>query len=130
MVSVLASRTEDCGFEPWSNTSSVVLQVWLACSPPEQKIVGSSPNKAIIWLFQIISYLLTRKKRRKKRKKEKIFFFFSFFFCMILLIIIRIISYLLTKKEKKWKEKGKTGIFFLLFLHDSAINIHVFMLGN
>ena len=42
MVSVLASRTDDCGFEPWSNTSSVVLQVWLACSPPEQKIVGSS----------------------------------------------------------------------------------------
>jgi hypothetical protein len=42
MVSVLTSRTEDCGFEPWSNTSSVVLQVWLACSPPEQMIVGSS----------------------------------------------------------------------------------------
>ena len=44
MVSVLASRTEDCGFEPWSNTSSVVLQVLLACSHPEQKIVGSSPG--------------------------------------------------------------------------------------
>ena len=42
VVSVLASRTEDCGFEPWSNTSSVVLQVWLACSHREQKIVGSS----------------------------------------------------------------------------------------
>ena len=27
---------------PSNNTSSVVLQVWLACSPPEQKIVGSS----------------------------------------------------------------------------------------
>ena len=44
MVSVLASRTDDCGFEPWSNTSSVVLQVWLACSHREQNtssIVGS-----------------------------------------------------------------------------------------
>ena len=29
---------------PSNNTSSVVLQVWLACSPPEQKIVGSSPG--------------------------------------------------------------------------------------
>jgi hypothetical protein len=36
-----------------------------------------------------------------------------------------IISDLLTKKEKKEREKS-----VLLCLYDSAINIHVFMLGN
>ena len=40
-------------------------------------------------------------------------------------INIHIISYLLTKKKRKEREKS-----FLFCLYYSAINIHVFMLGN
>ena len=37
---------------------------------------------------------------------------------------------MLTTKEKKGKEKGKKGKHLFVCLYDSAINIHVFMLGN
>jgi hypothetical protein len=59
-------------------------------------------------LFQIISYLLKRGKTN--------------FFCMILLLI-----YILYHTINKKKEREKS---FLFCLYDSAINIHLFMLGN
>ena len=63
-------------------------------------------------------------KEMKKGRKGKSFFFF-FYFRYDPAINIRIISYLLTKKEKKGKERD-----FFFFFYDSAINIHVFVLGN
>ena len=59
----------------------------------------------------IPNYIIPIKKGKKRGKKDPA-------------INIHIISYLLTKKRKE-REKS-----VLLCLYDSAINIHVFMLGN
>jgi hypothetical protein len=69
---------------------------------------------------------INKGKRKKKGGEDNFFLYDS-------AINICIISYLLTNKKTKKEREGEgkeREKSFLFCLYDSAINIHVFMLGN
>jgi hypothetical protein len=76
----------------------------------------------------IPNYIIPINKGKKKKKGKVRKNIFSFFFWgMILLLIYRTYYIIPINKKRKERERGKNLLFFL---YDSAINIHVFMLGN